>query len=65
MNPQSVAELRKEAAQDAMPRIADYLEKRVGKTDLYAMSEDEVLNLILTIVSEFKQSLDRLTDAPF
>ena len=65
MNAQAVAELRKEAAQDALPRIADYLEKGLGATDLYALSEDQAVQLVLTIVFEFRQSLDKLTDAPF
>ena len=65
MNAQAVAELRKEAAQDALPRIADYLEKALGATDLYALSEDQAVQLVLTIVFEFRQSLDKLTDAPF
>ena len=65
MNAQAVADLRKEAAQDALPRIADFLEKRLGSTDLYALNEDQAVQLVLTIVFEFRQSLDRLTDAPF
>ena len=61
---EGVEKLRRESIADALPRIADYLEKQ-PTSDLFAMSEDQVTELLETVIREYRASHARLSEAPF
>ena len=56
--------LRRQSLEDALPRIAEALERK-PTSDLFAMSENEVLEFLETVVREYRASHARLSEAPF
>lgn len=61
---EGIEKLRRESIADALPRIADYLEKQPS-ADLFAMSEAEVLAFLEVVIREYRVSHARLSEAPF
>jgi hypothetical protein len=60
-----IHKLQRNAIADASSRIGEYLEKRIGKTDLAAMTEAQWLDFLEYVVREYRTSMHKLTDAPF
>lgn len=61
---QGIELLRRESIVAALPRIADYLEK-LGKSDMFAMSEDEIITFLEIVIAEYRAIHARLSEAPF
>ena len=61
---EGVAQLRRESLADALPRIAEALEK-LPTSDLFGLNEAEILEFLETVIAEYRVSHARLSEAPF
>ena len=65
MSSADLRQLQKDALADASPRIGAFLDTRLRKTDLAAMTEPEWLAFLAQVVAEYGVSMRKLTGAPF